>query len=128
MLLFRTFIKSQWRNILLFKTLFVNWFIIYPTKCTNISLWGYDWSYRHTICLRMCPAVDRLSYTQRNLFEILLNQPEIILYLPFSDWFRTKRISVWFQIKKRMVRTHWKKLTKTDTFRQVIGIAVNWHI
>ena len=24
-------------------------------------------------------------YTQRNLFEILLNQPEIELYLPFSD-------------------------------------------
>ena len=26
-------------------------------------------------------------YTQRNLFEILLNQSEIRLYLPFSDWF-----------------------------------------
>ena len=24
-------------------------------------------------------------YTQRNIFEILLNQPEIRLYLPFSD-------------------------------------------
>ena len=26
-----------------------------------------------------------LSYTQRNIFEILLKQPEIRLYLPFSD-------------------------------------------
>ena len=30
--------------------------------------------------------------TQRNLFEILLNQPEIRLYLPFSDWFRVNLI------------------------------------
>ena len=37
------------------------------------------------------------SPTQRNLFEILLNQPEIRLYLPFSGWFGTKRPSVWFQ-------------------------------
>ena len=28
-------------------------------------------------------------YTQRNLFEILLNQTEIGLYLPFSNWFVT---------------------------------------
>ena len=27
------------------------------------------------------------EYTQRNLFEILLNQPEIGLYLSFSGWF-----------------------------------------
>ena len=54
--------------------------------------------------------------SQRNLFEILLNQTEIRLYLPFSDWFRTANecrlfsvqilpengkynlISVWFNI------------------------------
>ena len=28
-------------------------------------------------------------YTQRNNFEILLNQSEIWLYLPYSDWFGT---------------------------------------
>ena len=27
------------------------------------------------------------SYTQRNIFEILFNQTETRLYLPFSDWF-----------------------------------------
>ena len=43
--------------------------------------------------------------TQRNLFEILLNQTEIWLYLPFSDWFGTKRTSVWFQINRIMVNT-----------------------
>ena len=32
--------------------------------------------------------------TQRNLFEILLNQTEIRLYLPYSNWFGTKRTSV----------------------------------
>ena len=47
------------------------------------------------------------SYTQRNLFGILLNQTEIRLYSPFSDWFRTKRMSVWFQIKQKIVNTIW---------------------
>ena len=46
-------------------------------------------------------------YTQRNLFEILLNQTEIRLYLPFSDWFGTKLTSVWFQINRNMVNTIW---------------------
>ena len=35
-------------------------------------------------------------YSQRNIFGILLKQPEIRLYLQFSDWFGTKRTSVWF--------------------------------
>ena len=35
----------------------------------------------------MCPT--KRSYTLRNLFEILLNQPEIRLYLPSFDWFGT---------------------------------------
>ena len=36
------------------------------------------------------------GHTQRNLFEILLNQTEFSLYLPFSDWFGTNNpISVW---------------------------------
>ena len=30
------------------------------------------------------------SHAERNLFEILLNQPGIRLYLPFSDWFGTQ--------------------------------------
>ena len=37
-------------------------------------------------------------YTSRNLFQFLLNQTEIRLYLLFLDWFGTKRTSVWFQI------------------------------
>ena len=45
--------------------------------------------------------------TQRKLFEILLNQPEIRLYLPFYDWFRSKWTSVSFQINRKMVNTIW---------------------
>ena len=45
--------------------------------------------------------------TQRNLFEILLNQTEIRLYLPCTDWFGTKRWSVWSQINRCMVNTIW---------------------
>ena len=44
-------------------------------------------------------------YKQRNLFEILLNQPEIRLYLPFSDWFGTERNSVWLKIHRERVNT-----------------------
>ena len=40
-------------------------------------------------------------------FKILLDQPEIRLYLPISDWFGTKRTSVWFQIIRKMVNTIW---------------------
>ena len=39
--------------------------------------------------IAVCPVQLNTSwadgYTQRNLFEILLNQTEIRLYLPFSD-------------------------------------------
>ena len=40
------------------------------------------------------PHQCEVTYTQTNLFKILLNQPEIGLYLPFSDWFLYKRTSV----------------------------------
>ena len=46
-------------------------------------------------------------YTQRNFSGVLLNQPEIMLYLPFSDWFGSKRTSVWIQINRKMVNTIW---------------------
>ena len=45
------------------------------------------------------------AYTQRNLFDILLIQLEIRLYLPISDLFGFKRTSVWFQINRKMVNT-----------------------
>ena len=43
--------------------------------------------------------------TRRNILWILLNQPEIKFYLPFSDWFGTKRTFIWFQMKRKMVNT-----------------------
>ena len=45
--------------------------------------------------------------TQRNIFEILLNQTEIRLYLPFSDLFGTKKTSAWFRINRKMLNTIW---------------------
>ena len=38
------------------------------------------------------------SYTEKSFLEILLNQPKIRLYLPFSDRFGFKRTSVCIQI------------------------------
>ena len=49
----------------------------------------------------------QLRCTQKNLLQILLNQTDIRLYLPFADWFGTKRTSVWFQINGNMVDTIW---------------------
>ena len=43
------------------------------------------------------------AHTQRNLFEVLLNQTKICLYSPFYDWFGPKRPSVCFQISRKMV-------------------------
>ena len=39
--------------------------------------------------------------------EILLNQSKIILYLPYSDWFGSKRMSVWTQFYRKIVNTIW---------------------
>ena len=42
------------------------------------------------------------------IFEILLNRPKIRLYLPFSDWFVSKRtLSVWIQINRKMANAIW---------------------
>ena len=57
----------------------------------------------------VCPAIQLHTgkVIQKGDFflEILLNQPDIRLYLPFSDWLGTKWTSVWFQIIQKMVYT-----------------------
>ena len=53
------------------------------------------------------PGGIRPGYTQGNHFEILLNQTEIRLYLPFFEWFGAKRTFVWFQFNLEMVNTIW---------------------
>ena len=82
-----------------------------PSLCiTALSYWGFKDKtlnrspnplHRDTLVFlqQMC--------TQRNIFEILLNQPEIRLYIPFFDWFGSKRTSVWFQINGKMVYIIW---------------------
>ena len=57
--------------------------------------------------LKELRSSSKLMYTQTNIFWILLNEPEIRLYLPFFDWFGTKRTSVWFQNNRKMVNTIW---------------------
>ena len=42
---------------------------------------------------------------QRIYFKILSSQPEIRLYLPFSNGFESKRTSVSIQINRKMVNT-----------------------
>ena len=71
---------------------------------------------------KLCFLSTWKNYAQRNLFEILIDQIEIRLYLPFFDWFGTangqcpfaipnqsgngkyNQISVWFdKISKRFL-------------------------
>ena len=59
-----------------------------PILKNPIPQWGIDYGYKEGVT----------QYTQRNIFEILLNQTEIGLYLPCTDWFGTKRTSDGFQI------------------------------
>ena len=54
--------------------------------------------------LKELRSSSKLMYTQTNIFWILLNEPEIRLYLPFFDWFGTKRTSVWFQNQSENVK------------------------
>ena len=42
----------------------------------------------------------RLVLHTEKSFQIFSNQNEIRLYLPISDWFGTKRTSVWYQINR----------------------------
>ena len=63
-------------------------------------------------------------HTRRNLFEILINQPEIRLYLPFSGWFGSKRTSVWIQIIQRMVNTIWFRVD-LSRFRKYFSVCTH---
>ena len=52
----------------------------------------------------LCPRVRSSKlYAQITIFEILLNQTEIRLYLPCTDWFSRKI----FQISRKIVNTIW---------------------
>ena len=86
---------------------------------------------RKTAVTNSCPR----GYTQRNLFDFSLNQPEIKFYLPFSYWLGTKRKSVWIQINRKMVNKMWfrfdliriwKDLCVWNTLQLVIASPVNW--
>ena len=60
--------------------------------------------------------------------EIIINQPEIRLYLPFSGWFVSKRTSVWIQINRKMVTTIWFRvdLIRFQKYFSVCSLSVSW--
>ena len=55
-----------------------------------------------------CKAID--LHTLRNIFQILLNQPQIRLYLPFYGWFGSKQTSVWIKINRIIVNKIWYRV------------------
>ena len=61
----------------------------------KVREWNFYWKSLHTNMIEMMIStlkeklihnLDVHSYTHRNFSEILLNQPELRLYLPFSDF------------------------------------------
>ena len=69
-----------------------------------------------TICRRRPSSIGSQSLGNIRLqsstaisarWEISLNQPQIRLYLPLSDWFGSKRKSVWILISWKIVNTIW---------------------
>ena len=70
-------------------------------------------------------AIHYNAYTQWIFFEIILNKTEIGLYLPFSDWFGTKRTSVWFKINQKMLNTIWFQFDLIR-FRKDFSVHASW--
>ena len=68
-------------------------------------------SYIYDVYLRYKISIWKTFY----LPKILVKSTGIRLYLPFSDWFWTKRNSVWFQIKRKMVNTIWFRLIRQES-------------
>ena len=84
--------------------------------------WGFSSDQYRRFCLFTVP--HKWKCTQRNIFEILLNQTKIRLYLPRSDWFGTNRTSVWFQINRKMVNTLWFRFDLIS-FRKDFSVCIS---
>ena len=79
------------------------------TGVAGTGLTGLFWGRKP---VRRCTTLRRVwemvwYYAQKNIYEILLNRPEIRLYLSFSDGFGSKRTFVSIQINRKMVNTIW---------------------
>ena len=90
---------------------FCCWFyeISSPKLVLNLNHWDSlaRLDKRKFRCELQSIAVTLRGYTQRNLFQISLNQTEIKLYSLCTDWFGSKRKSVWIQINWKMLNTIW---------------------
>ena len=56
--------------------------------------------------------------------EILLNKTEIRLYLPFWDWFGSKRTSVWIQINMKIVNTIWFRVDFFKISKNILCVCL----
>ena len=70
----------------------------------------------------------REQYTERNFFEILLYEPGIRLYLSFSDWFGSKRTSVWFHINRKMINTIWFRVDLIKLRKYFSVCILGWSV
>ena len=69
------------------------------------------------------------TYTQRNIFEILLKQTEIRLYLSCTDWFGTAngRVRLLFQLNWKLVKTFWFKFDEIRFWKDFSVCRNNHH-
>ena len=98
----------------------------YRVKCVNLLGFTMNiaekfpilmWNFVSVYVIITCQS----QHTQWNLFRILLNQTEIRLYIPCTDWFGTKLPAVWFQInrengKYNLISVALQKLVGIDWF------------
>ena len=74
--------------------------------CTRANMYMYIFLHARKHLSQSKPATSFKDIKCRNTHsEILLNQTEIKLYLPFSDCFGAKHTSVWFKINRKMAHT-----------------------
>ena len=97
---------------------------------TYTNIWAKKFGSARSALLHTRPSRNWLSallrcvYTQRNLLETLLDQPEIRLYLQCTNWLGSKRTSVWFKINRKMVNTTWFRFDSIR-FRKDFSVCVS---
>ena len=64
----------------------------------------FNTCYMYWYMFSLKPSLD---YTKRNLFQILLNQTEIRLYLPCTDWFGIANVQC-DSVRLLLQIDHWK--------------------
>ena len=96
-------------------------FRLVPNQLENGKQYPSDWDIE---ALWLESSVTR-NWKQRNWLLILVKPTDIRYYLPFFDWFGTKRNTVWFQINWKLVNNIWFNQNQKPISRCLLQTNVN---